>query len=236
MNPFTNHTLDTINSPTLVNSHKIYKATHNSVSTFLEYFIQEEKDSEKPNQDLLRAMLLFATSGLDSMGKQIIKDCLPKICDIDEGSQLQFKTFLQRKLTKVDSEIDIKYLADILSQQAPYDRLKDDWIEKLTQNSLQSVEELNTVIAALNLNGNKILNNINYIKQILQARNEITHEMDIQIDSTTPITQRERDKDTMISYTEEIVKISKSLLQEVDNKLIELHKDANSTQKHLKEI
>lgn len=227
MNPFNSHKLTTINSPILENSHKIYKVTYSSVSTFLRYFKQEEK-AKKANTDLLRAMLLFATSGLDSMGKQIIKDCLPAICDTEEGSQLQFKEFLRRKL-KEESNIDINYLADILSQKTPYEKLKEDWISKLTHNSLQSVEELNAVIAALNLNANKIITNMNFLKQILQARNEITHEMDIQINNST--TQREREENTMISYTEEILKISKCFLQELDSKLVELHKEKESVQK-----
>lgn len=217
MSNFINYEPEKVKSMQLESSLGIYEATYNSVSTFLSYF-ESEESSGKTNSDLLRAMLLFATSGLDSMGKQIIKDCLPLICDIEEGSQLQFKEFLRRKL-KSDSQIDTNYLAEILSQQNPYDKLKEDWTKKLTHNSLQSVEELNAVIAALDLNGNKIIDNINFLKQILQARNEITHEMDIQIDTTKNTKQRDRDKNTMISYTEEILKISKCFLRELDTKL-----------------
>jgi len=39
------------------------------------------------DQDLLRAMLVFACSGLDSIIKQLIKDVLAKVIIKDKGSQ-----------------------------------------------------------------------------------------------------------------------------------------------------
>jgi NADH dehydrogenase FAD-containing subunit len=51
-------------------------------------------------QDLLRAMLIFATAGLDSMVKQLITDALPSVIEIDLGATAMFKKYVERRLEK----------------------------------------------------------------------------------------------------------------------------------------
>ena len=57
--------------------------THNTAKSFLDIFekirTKAKGASTHEQQDLLRAMLLFASAGLDSMVKQLVRDVLPII-------------------------------------------------------------------------------------------------------------------------------------------------------------
>jgi len=46
----------------------------------------------------LRAMVLFAGAGLDSMVKQLTRDALAVIIEQDKGATVQFKDYIERRL------------------------------------------------------------------------------------------------------------------------------------------
>lgn len=77
---------------------------HDAVRSFLDTFETVRKTrsakgmSTDEEQDLLRAMVLFAGAGLDSMVKQLIRDALPAIIERDEGATLQFKDYIEKRL------------------------------------------------------------------------------------------------------------------------------------------
>ena len=74
-------------------------------------------------QDLLRAMLTFASSGLDALVKQLVRDTLPSIIDNNEGASNMFSnTFVERRL-KMGEGINHRLLAKIISHSNPRSHL-----------------------------------------------------------------------------------------------------------------
>ena len=88
----------------LKNAYIILCNAHDASSSFIDIFEKTRKarkargTSTDEEQDLLRAMLIFASSGLDAMIKQITRDTLRKVIQIDKGSQAMFKTHIERRL------------------------------------------------------------------------------------------------------------------------------------------
>ena len=95
--------------PELKNASIVFQYTSDSVNNFYRVY-QESRIGSKGSttheqQDLLRAMLVFACSGLDSVVKQLIKDSLPKVIERDlrnEGARKEFQKFVERRIKKVD--------------------------------------------------------------------------------------------------------------------------------------
>lgn len=73
-------------------AYMILAAAHWASTSFLDYFegLREDRQakgmSEEEEQDQLRAMFIFAASGLDSMVKQLARDALPSVIDHDKGA------------------------------------------------------------------------------------------------------------------------------------------------------
>jgi hypothetical protein len=218
-----------INSPkqpnhqNLKNSYIIISKAHDASSSFLEIFnITRTNRNARgtptdAEQDLLRAMLIFASSGLDSMVKQLTRDSLSLIIDLDEGAHQYFSQFVERKLKK-NEEFNYKFIADIISDKNPRIKLIDELVNTLTSDSIQSLEQLFKVAAFFNIPSKKITSDPNLIKKIFSIRNEISHEIDIDF-SQPNRNRRPRSKTNMINFTNELFKISGNFLNEVNNSL-----------------
>jgi hypothetical protein len=59
---------------------------------------QGGKESDEAQQDLLRAALLFAAAGVDSMVKQLIADALPAVIERSEGARAKLEDYVDRRL------------------------------------------------------------------------------------------------------------------------------------------
>ncbi|MYB69895.1 MAG: hypothetical protein F4X75_15520 [Gemmatimonadetes bacterium] len=173
--------------------------------------------STDKEQDLLRAMLTFACAGLDALVKQLIKDALPDVINCNEAVERTFRADIERRIRRGE-EIDHKFLADVLTQKRPRDRLIDILISDLTSQSLQSKDQLLRVGSFFDIPSNSITNNPNDLARIFTARNQIVHEMDIDF-SPTNRNRRSRTKGKMFDDTNKIFKVSKIFLEEVDHKL-----------------
>jgi hypothetical protein len=97
-------------------------------------------------QDLLRAMLVMATAGLDAMSKQLIRDALPDLLKKSERALNTFEKFIARRLTS-DQDASEKsaanrFLARVLSRPSPQAQLTEEYVQDLTRGSLQSTEAL----------------------------------------------------------------------------------------------
>lgn len=207
----------------LLNSYIILVRTHDTASSFLDIFNQKRRtrnargaptDEEK---DLLRAMLIFATSGLDSLIKQIIRDALPTIIDLHDGSAEHLKLYVEKRI-KSKEEIDHKFIAQIIVDKKPRNCLINDLINDLTSYSIQSLEQILKVAAFFDIPSKKITSNNSNIKQIFHVRNQIAHEMDI--DLIQPYrNRRSRRQRQMIQYTNDILELALNFLNQVKSKL-----------------
>lgn len=195
---------------------------HDTSGSFLEVFNTTRKGrnargaATDKDQDLLRAMLTFACAGLDSLVKQLIKDALPDVINCNEAAERTFRTDIERRIRR--EEIAHKLLADVLTRQRPRDRLIEILVSDLTSQSLQSKDQLLRVGSFFDIQSNSITDDPNRLDGIFTARNQIVHEMDIYF-SPTDGNRRSRTKQDMVAATNEIFRVSKVFLEEVDHKL-----------------
>lgn len=205
------------------NAYVIVCRTYDASSSFLDIFEKTRKargakgaptDEE---QDVLRAMLTFATSGLDSMVKQLVRDALPSIINTDQGATKMFKGHVESKIKRAD-QLDFKFLAAVLVEERPRESLVRGLVHSLTSSSLQSKDELLKVAAYFNIPSKDLSKNIALLDRIFGARNEISHEMDIDFAQPNR-NRRPRRRKEMVEYTQEILRLSEAFLTLVDKKL-----------------
>ena len=138
------------------------------------------------DQDLLRAMLVFAGAGLDSLVKQLIRDALPALLARDAGVQKRFEEFVFRRLRGDEDDPDLvtgnKFLARLLASAQPRAQLIEEYVRELTGASLQSAEELMRAAAALGLDSKSAGIDPKELKPIFAVRNKIIHELDIDLE------------------------------------------------------
>ena len=86
-------------------------------------------------------MLVFACSGLDSMIKQLIRDALPKVIEKNEGAELQFRGFIEKKIGS-DQKLSMEIMALSITSRTPREHTLNRFIGLLTQDSLQSKDQI----------------------------------------------------------------------------------------------
>ncbi|HEV2380943.1 MAG TPA: HEPN domain-containing protein [Terriglobia bacterium] len=204
----------------------ILRNAHNSASSLLNIFDsvcggrrKRKSLSDDEQQDLLRAMLIFASAGLDAMVKQLIKDALRTVINQDEGATAIFKKYIERRLAKEGKAIDHHFLADILGDSRPRDRLLDSLISELTQGSFQSATQLFRVAEAFNIRTDDLHANKKKLDAVFRTRNQIAHEMDVDFAQQEGRTRRLRDKQAMIDFANEVFGLAAAFLNQVDAKL-----------------
>lgn len=130
-------------------------------------------------EDLLRAAVVFTGAGLDATLKQLIRDTLPKLLESNTQAHEKFETFASAQLGTGEIA-DTKQIARYLTSANPRERLIEDYIYALTGSSLQSADEVQKVAGALGLDEQDLRRRISGLKKLFMARNEISHELDLQ--------------------------------------------------------
>jgi hypothetical protein len=170
--------------------------------------------------DLLRAMLVFAGAGLDSMLKQLIRDALPTLAESDLKVVEEFEKFASRRLRQsgVDDEgpSASKLLVSALISESPREAILEAYVQDLTGSSLQSASELLKATAALGIQG--ALSTYGRLGDAFRARNEIIHELDINFSHSTRNRQTRALAD-MVLLSDEILRVAAHVLQLTDERL-----------------
>ncbi len=196
---------------------------HDASSSFLDTFntVRRERNARgtatDEEQDLLRAMLVFASAGLDSLVKQLVKDALPALLQANQGAITMFKTFVERRIRSRE-EIDHRLLADVLADKNPKDRLVFLLVEDLTSRSLQSTEEILKIAAYFDIPSQEIASDPRKLTELFSVRNQIAHEMDVDFLQSNR-NRRPRARNTMKKHTNEVFRLSKALLEGVDSRI-----------------
>ena len=183
--------------------------------------------STHAQQDLYRAMLIFACAGLDIFVKQLIRTKLSKLIDVDKKAEVKFKEHVRRGLNKDDKEV-LNTVALALIDRNPRDIFLGDYLEGMTSESLQSVEELCRVSEASGLDTKSIFDTEkrNLLKDAFTVRNQIIHEMDITVSTdgtrtTGHRTRRQRRADVMEKNTRAILDLAQELFLAFKNRFEE---------------
>jgi hypothetical protein len=173
-------------------------------------------------QDLLRAMLVMAAAGLDSMVKQLIRDSLPALVAMHPDVRDGLEKFIAKQVrgegesSAVPSGKD--FLARILAAQSHQAQVVEEYINELTKGSLQSPSELYRIAAALGLPKQVLGVNHEPLKIIFDIRNQIVHELDINLEAERRIRNVRRSGD-MISHTDALVRVAENIRDAVEKKL-----------------
>lgn len=190
-------------------SYLILQYAHESAAAFLDAFdvVRRARGAGRgaatdEEQDLLRAMVVMAAAGLDSMLKQLIRDALPTmapaITEVREG----LEGFVARRI-RGDSESgqfsagSYKFLARVLTGESVQQRVIDEYVLSLTGSSLQSPDEVKKAANALGL-GSTVEIDLRQLKTIFDVRNKIIHELDIDFEAQ----RRNRSSRTVATMTE----------------------------------
>jgi len=174
--------------------------------------------STHAQQDLNRAMLVFACAGLDVLVKRLVKAKLSRLIEADKTVNEKFKEFVKRGLGKDDKAL-LNTIALALVDSNPKQMLVTEYIGTMTEDSLQSVPELQRVSNAAGLQTKVIFTNerMNRLKDAFIVRNQIIHEMDISITDGKGKgpghrTRRQRISRDMEQHTKEILDLGQELL------------------------
>lgn len=196
---------------------------HEAAASFLDQFVKSRQarkakgTSTNVEQDLLRAMLVFASSGLDSMVKHLIRDTLSAVIERDQGALEMLKESVRRNLYR-DRVLDAQLLVDALVANDPKALLVEGLVYELTASSLQSSEQLFRVASFFNIPTSQLTADPKGLGQVFKIRNEISHEMDIDF-SQPNRNRRPRSQNAMIVHANTLFSVGRAFLERVDDKI-----------------
>lgn len=170
-------------------------------------------------QDLMRAALVFAAAGLDSLVKQLIRDALRNVLIRNVGARAQFTDYVQSKLKRPDGA-DFRFLAEALSAEAPTHYLQQQLIAELTGSSLQSKDQLLRAAAYFAIPANEVSADLAKLHSIFHARNQIAHEMDVLLGQPNR-GRRQRTAKVMKEYASTVLQTALAFYLAVEKRLQE---------------
>ena len=215
----------------LRNAHVALRDTHATAESYLwtfEFSVARRRPIGVPTDDdynLLRAMLVSACAGLDSMVKHAIRDALPAVIDRVDAAQDKLLRFVEH--SRPDPDTPTAPLATGLTASDTRAALIDELTRELTQRSLRSRERILSAASYFDLRPEDLVVDIEVLDDALRARNQLAHEAGIGAmqpprDDTRPPKQR------FVDYTEAVLACAGSFLVGVDAKLSKHQPKADS--------
>lgn len=205
--------------------------TVDSVNSFDELYQSKREGASGPSthaqQDLYRAMLVFACAGLDVFLKQLLKTKLATLAKIDPAAKGKFKEFVKRGMKRDEREL-MNTLAFALISDNPQEDLLNEYLKELTRDSLQSMDQLRIVCDAAGLDTKAIFteNNQSVLKAAFDVRNQIIHEMDINLSLPTGSpgyrTRRQRKYPNMEMHIKNILTFAQDFFTDFREKFLQL--------------
>lgn len=173
-------------------------------------------------QDLLRAMLVMAAAGLDSMTKQLVRDALPLIVHRNHEARDGLERFLARQLAGdvelVTAGRSPKFISQLLAAHDLPAKAAASYVIHLTNSSLQSAEELLRVASAFGLTAKDLSTNFQQLKPIFDVRNKIIHELDIHLEGARR-KRNLRSKTDLVRFSNALLDAGGELIRAVHSKL-----------------
>lgn len=209
----------------------ILESARSSAKSFLEAFdtVRQHRGAAigKPTheqQDLLRASLVFAGAGLDSMLKQLIRETIKQLADKDERVRRELTTFVQRQIRGDPNEVETtfghRFMATVLLSPSPMDGITAEYVRDLTGSSLQSQEQLLKAARALGLDTRSLELDAVELKTAFQVRNRIIHELDVNLNTARGRHSRQgRTRKELEVHTNRLLDAGEKIIEGVENKL-----------------
>jgi len=211
----------------LQRAHKIVVYAHGTAGSLLAGYnsLGQARGRGAPSdeqQDLLRAMLVFAGAGLDACAQQIVRDALPSLAAKHEEARTALVGFAARQLRQSASDagsVDARVLA-ILLLGNPEKNVIEMLVDDLTRSSMQSVEELKRVAAHLGVAKDKqLMGRIDGVRTAFSVRNRISHDMDVDFTSNPRRNRTLRRRADMVRDANGLLGVADALIVAVDKAL-----------------
>ena len=205
-------------APETSKAKSILEYAHVTASSLLDAFEEWRGGPGAPThkeQDLLRAMLVFAGAGLDSSVKQAARDCLPALARNSDETRGELEKFIEKKI----QEGGHRFLAQLLLHSNTEDEAITRFVNHSTDSSLQSAEELHRICKSLGVQG--MTKKINDLRPAFKARNAIIHEMDMNF-SAKNRNRRSRRREQMVIWTNQMLEVADLIVDKVDARIAEL--------------
>ena len=207
------------------NGHTILITAHKTCGSFLESFEQIRRDRNArgtptdKEQDLLRAMLVFASSGLDAVIKQLVADALPTVLNAnngENGAAARFTSFVEKHMRRSE-----KGAAEILSRSitsiSPRETLIQWFQRELTSESLQSKDQVFQLASYFDIPTPAICKEIKKLEHAFSVRNQIIHELDVDLKQKNR-NRAPRRKSDIVADVNILLETSEKFLHEVDKR------------------
>jgi hypothetical protein len=183
--------------PQIRRARRYLSATHHSVSGVLDSFTLVRDVAAKTRGtaagrlsrdqlDLLRAALIFTSSGLDATCQTLVRECAPVLIAKAGTAHDRFEFFLDQEM-KRPSESLIAAVKD----PSPRERLIELYLDVKTRASYQGTGDLKSRVRDLLGIPNATLTTakINSLSGFFTARNDIVHQLDY-VDPTSASSKR----------------------------------------------
>lgn len=207
------------------NGQQVLLTAHDTCSSFLKSFIQIRKDrnakgaSTDLEQDLLRAMIVFASSGLDALIKQLVKDALPAVIDKnggDNGSAQNFASFVERSISR-DAKLANRLISGSITSNNSRAWTLNWFISQLLNESLQSKDQVFQIASYFDIPTNKLTNDTKGLEEVFRIRNLIIHEMDVNLAGHNR-KRNPRSRGKAVSYVNKLFEVAENFLNNVHQK------------------
>ncbi len=193
-----------------------------SIKSFYDLFEQKRKRryrdqkggfTTNQEQDLLRSMLVFSGATLDSVVKQVLRDQIPKMTQLPQKAQDEFRQYIVRELSS-GSEPNVKELAFALAEEKPQKYFINRYVYSLTGDSLQSRQQLLSAASSIGIDLKLNKDDHKVLDQIFEARNQIIHELDYltKKEKKTQRNRRNRNREDTIKWSERLLNVAQQFL------------------------
>jgi hypothetical protein len=173
----------------------------------------EREDHPFTREDLLKAALIFACAGMDRTSKALVEEALPKLADLDREVAERFVKFASRRLAPGGS-LDVALLSRLLlDPRTPRQGLLQTFVDDLTGDSMQSVQQLFRVFSALGLSEEYAKKNRTELARTFAARNQIVHEMDLVTEESGAHVRRARAEEDYLAMIDAALAVADHLIE-----------------------
>lgn len=214
--------------PEVRRAHRYLSATHASVSGLLDAFtfVREQAATERGTAagrlrsdevNLLRAALVFTSSGLDATCHALIHDCAPRL--IRRGgttARVKFELFLDEQVQAASAEFKAA-----IKDPDPRSLLIDLYVREKTRASYQGTGDLTKRVRdVLGIPNSRISKSrIDALSGFFIARNSIVHAMDYSDPATTSTRRIHRSPGEVVTECDVVLELLSDLIQEAANQV-----------------
>jgi hypothetical protein len=184
----------------------------------------EKKDHRgrvrESDADILRAAITFAGAGLDASLKQLIRDTIRPLIEINTSCLTKYHEFVDRHLASGEA-VHRKHLRTVLvDERGSSAALVELYEWDLTGDSLQSAQQVQEVCGALGVNDKSIRRRLQEgecLDKMFRARNAIVHQLDLVPGASDERTRRSIEQAR--EFSREALDVTQLIINEVGRAL-----------------